>query len=601
MSRLSLFFKKITSNLKTTFSRFPVVLAFLAFITINVSILIENTFLDQENLIVRMIFAAIFGVFLSITSQFLIERFEKLLKYNLILKISSIVLAILYYLFLTTDNQFAQVMVVRLLVCSFALFAIYLYLPSAKNKVNFGKVALIHFKSAITAILYAVVIFVGLVAIFFAIDLLLIDLDEKIIGHMANIVFIFFMPMYYLSLLPKFNSIVEADIKKAEELSIYPKVLEILVSKIVIPLILIFSVVLVAYFVKILVTGIWPVGQVGPMVLGYSAVGLFIYILGHNINNNFTVNFRKYFPIILIPLVMMQLYSSWIRIDAYGITESRYYIVLFGVFSILSALYLILSKVKNPNMIVFLAACFALISILPPIDAFSISKNSQVSRIEEILIRNDMLVNNKVIPKSEISNEDKKEITSISNYLANMGYLDNISWIPDEYSHINEYYSNFNKIYGFQQYYEYHYQEEFDYIFATLDASSPIDIQGFHAFLKFNLYTNVNMQDRTVSSFTLDNNKYTVNQKVDDRGNIVLTIFDENNNLVIEISMKDFLEGIFEKSKDPKSILSSQDLTMDAKNDLINIRIIVDNISISKNNKNDLKVDGMLYMFVAKP
>jgi len=128
--------------------------------------------------------------------------------------------------------------------------------------------------------------------------------------------------------------------KKTEGATIYPRVLEILVSYIVIPLITVFSAVLIVYFIKILFTGIWPVGQVGPMVLGYSAVGLFIYILGSNLDNKFTVLFRRLFPLVLIPLVIMQLVSSYIRIDAYGITESRYYVILFGIFSIVCASYL---------------------------------------------------------------------------------------------------------------------------------------------------------------------------------------------------------------------------------------------------------------------
>ncbi|MDD2493694.1 MAG: DUF4153 domain-containing protein [Tissierellia bacterium] len=601
MSRITLIIKRIVTNLKTTISRFPVVLAFLIFIAINVSMLIENTFYTKEQLITRMIIASIFGVFLSIAIQFLIERFENLKKYHIILKILSILLTIIYYLLLTTKNKFSDVMSIRLLICSFALFAIYLYLPTVKNNINFGKVALSHFKSAITAILYAVVIFLGLLAIFFAIDLLLKKLDDKIIPHMANIVFIFFMPMYYLSLLPKFNSLEENDINRFGESASYPKVLEILISNIIIPLILIFSTVLGIYFIKILVTGVWPVGQVGPMVLGYSAVGLFIYILGYNINNRFTINFRKYFPFIWIPLVLMQLFSSWIRIDAYGITESRYFVILFGIFSIICALYLILSKAKNPNMIVLLVACFAILSIIPPVDAFTISRNSQIARIESILTKNDMLVNNEITPKSSISNEDKKEITSISNYLAGMGYLNNLSWMPDEYVDLGEYYNNFNEIYGFEQYYNYHYEDNFDQIFAALDTSLPINVEGFDAFFKFNLYSNLNTNEKRVTSFTLGNNNYEIQQNVDGKGEVVLTILDKNNKSIIEISMKDYFESIYEKSKEPKSILSSNDLTLDIENYKIKIRIIIDNISINKTDKNNVLIDGILYMFVAQP
>jgi hypothetical protein len=78
MNRIKNFFIAAAQNLKTTFVRFPAVLVFLAFIAANISILIENDFAKSEELYGRLIFSGIFGAFLSVATQFLIERFEKL-------------------------------------------------------------------------------------------------------------------------------------------------------------------------------------------------------------------------------------------------------------------------------------------------------------------------------------------------------------------------------------------------------------------------------------------------------------------------------------------------------------------------------------------
>jgi uncharacterized protein DUF4153 len=213
------------------------------------------------------------------------------------------------------------------------------------------------------------------------------------------------------------------------------------------------------------------------MVLAYSAIGYFIYILGANLENKFSILYRKFFPIILIPLVAMQLVSSYIRVDAYGITESRYYVILFGVFSIVCSLNLIIRKNKNSNSIVLLAAIFALLSIIPPVDAFTVSKNSQEGRLEEFLIKNNMLVNNEIIPKLNVSYEDKNEITSISDYLARMGYLRDIEWFPKKYISDSGYYSNFEVIYGFSPVYGNYYPGEMSqYTYARLDENEEIDI-----------------------------------------------------------------------------------------------------------------------------
>ena len=599
MNKIFMFFRKISGNLKTTVVRFPVVLIFLAFISVNVSILIEGNFESQEQLITRMIFAAIIGAFLGTAAQFLSERFERISKYQLIIQTSTFILAAIYFFMLTTDDRYSQAMFIRLFVCSFALFAAYLYLPSAKNEVIFGNVALVHFKSAFTAILYGIVLYLGLTAIYFAIDLLLYKLDREIIQHMANIVFIFFTPVYYLSLLPKFNSKDESDIRKTEGVSLYPRVLEILVSYIVIPLITVFSAVLIIYFIKILITGIWPVGQVGPMVLGYSAVGLFIYILGSKLDNKFNLLFRSIFPFVLIPLVIMQLVSSYIRINAYGVTESRYYVVLFGIFSIVCSLYLILSKKKNPNTIVILAACFAVVSIIPPVDAFNISRKSQTDRIEEILIRNNMLSENKIIQKSDISNEDKYELTNITNYMSRMGYLRTLDWMPEKYYEENEYYNGFKNIYGFSQYYDRQYPgEEPRYAYAMLDTNSPIDISGFETMFKINIYNDTNTKEQTVGTYTINNKDFVVKQKSDESGELTLIITDEKNNEVIEISTKDLFIRITDKPYEPKSMLPSEDLTINAENDNIKIKIIFENINIERPSNEKIWSNGSAFLLI---
>lgn len=597
MSRIKDFLNKMALNLKTTLTRFPVVLLFLVFLTTTMFYNIENDFRD-ESLLGRLFFTGIFGALLATLVQFTIERFLNLKKSKLLIHVATILLATFYYYFMTNDD-ISNSMVVHLFVISFALFAGYLYIPSSKNDVNFGNVALSHFKAAFTAILYGVVLFLGFVAIFGAIDILLFDIDTKIFGHIANIAFVFFTPVYYLSLLPKFNSEEINDTKKNEVSYSYPRVLEILVSYILIPLISIFSAVLIVYFIKILATGVWPVGQVGPMVLGYSAAGYFIYILGHNIDNKFSIVYRKIFPIVLIPLVAMQLVSSYIRVDAFGITESRYYVILFGIFSIACSLMLIFSKKKNPNSIVLLSAIFALLSIIPPVDAFTVSKNSQEGRLQEFLSKNNMLAENKIIPNKDVSNEDKREITNISDYLARMGYLKNIDWFPEDYASSSSYYQNFNKIYGFQPYYNNYYPDENPtYAYATLDNNTEIDSSGYDRFMKINIFSDTRNNSTHISSFKLDSKVFNIEQKTDDNGYVSLVILDGSEKEMLEISLKDYVDGLFENYTEPKSMKSPEEMVIVSQNEVLKIQILINDISADKSNDGQIYISANLFLFV---
>lgn len=599
MSKIKNFLNTASANLKTTAVRFPAVLIFLLALTVTVFITIENNYSFDEDLLGRLVFTEIFGALLATAVRFMLERYKNLSKYTLLLHVSTFALSAAYFYFMTDDHM-SQSAAVHLTVISFALFAAYLYLPSAKNEIDFGNVALSHFKAAFTALLYGVVLFLGFVAIFGAIDLLLYNLDSKIYAHTANIVYTFFTPLYYLSLLPKFNSNDEDDINKKEASYSYPRVLDILVSNILIPLISIFSAVLIIYFLKILITGVWPVGQVGPMVLAYSAAGYFIYILSSRLENRFSVLFRKIFPIVLLPLVAMQFVSSYIRVEAYGITESRYYVILFGIFSVVCSLMLIFGKKKNPNSIVLLSAIFAVLSIIPPVDAFTVSKNSQEARLEEILIRNGMLNNNEIVPNEDISNEDKYEITNISDYLARMGYLRDIEWFPEQYISDSGYYRDFEKIYGFGPYYDSYSPDGAPrYVYVSLDDSREIDVTGYDRFIKLSISSSIGKTTEE-GTFNIGGEKYTIKQKTDDAGYISLAILNESGNELIEIPMKDFTDGLFENASEPKSLMSPEELTIDAQNENIKVRIIADSLNADKT-EGSIHINGSLFLLASIP
>lgn len=597
MSKIKNFINTTSANLKSTVARFPAAILFLVTTTSIVFTEIQGNHFD-DNILARIAFSCIFGAFLSIGLQFAVERFNNLKKYSLMLNILSFVSAAAYYLFMT-DGSTSQSMVVHLFVIVFAVFAATLYIPSSKNRLNFGNVFLAHFKSAFISVLYSGVMFLGIAAIVSAIDLLLFNLDYKAYAHSANIVFTFFLPVYYLSLLPKFNSQEEEDIKKSEIAYTYPRVLEILVSYITIPLISIFSIVLIIYFIKILSTRVWPVGQVGPMVLGYSAAVYVIYILGSNLTNRLAVMFRKVFPYVLIPLVAMQLVSSYIRIEAYGITESRYYVVLFGIFSITGALMLILRKNKNPGAIVLLAACFAVISIIPPVDAFTVSMNSQKSRLEEILARNEMLKNNEIIPKSDLTVLDRHEITSITDYMFRMGYLDDVEFFPEKYAKENSYYGNFDKIYGFNpQYGIYVPEEEPRFMYAMLDVSKQMDIEGYNKFIKANIFTSVSEKVK-IGDINLDGKNYTINQKFIDN-ELIIYASDENNATLVEVSLKQLIDGLLEFAGDSKAVMAPEVLTVNRATKAMKMKVIINELNVDLTADN-MNINGNIFVFVAIP
>jgi hypothetical protein len=238
-------------------------------------------------------------------------------------------------------------------------------------------------------------------------------------------------------------------------------------------------------------------------------------------------------------------------------------------------------------------------SIIPPVDAFTVSKNSQERRLTEILVRNNMIVNGEIVKRSDISNDDKFEITSISNYMQGMGYLDDMDWFPEQYA--DNYWGNFRNIYGFEQYYDREFpgREETLYLNAILNESEKINIEDYDMFFKIYIH-NKREPDEKLGEFSLEGKNYIIRQIFDEKGYITITVSDDTNT-VIEIPMKEFIDGLFEKANEPKGLMDKETLTIEKQNDELKVKLLINDINVDKYDPEDIYIYANAFMFVAAP
>lgn len=592
MSRFTAFIGRNYTNLKRSVLRFPVTILLLLFLTVMVSLSIEGVFDEHKVLLARLIYATVLGIFLGTAVQFACERISRRAAVIWILRAVVLAAAVVWYFLVNVGgNRYDLFTTIRLSVICCALLSAYIWVSSAKGGADFGDVALVHFKSFMIAFLYGGVLIAGLNAIYAAINLLLVKLNSNIPVHIISIIGIFFIPFYYLSLLPDFNSKEPAENSKFEDAAAYPRFLEILVSYIAIPLITAFTGVLTAYLIKILVTLKWPIGQLGPMILAYSAAGLLIYILCGRLSNRWAKVYRFGFPIALIPLVCLQLVSVFIRLKAYGVTESRYYVALFGIFSVVCALYLIISKHRKPGVIALLAACFALLSILPPIDAFTVSRISQTDRIETVLEQNNMLENGKISPNAGISANDKYEITSVMNYLYNMGYTSHLNWVPKDYNINND----FESMFGFPATYSRNSEAKtFNSLYISLDNKGTIDLSGYEKAV-YLCAASINAQPDTAVC-TIGGIKYTISAGISDNMPS-LSVSSANSSHKNTLSLKSYIEDIKKTHNTEKGTAPMKDLTYNTKIGGLNVRVIFQSVSFdTHDDKTDIYCKMLLLL-----
>ena len=229
-----------------------------------------------------------------------------------------------------------------------------------------------------------------------------------------------------------------------------PKFLEILISYILIPLIAVFTLILVIYIIKNIGGEFWTDNLLEPMLVSYAITVILVYILASEIENKFTAFFRKVFPKVLVPIVLFQITSSILSLADTGVTHTRYYVILFGVFAAIAGILMSFLPVRKNGVIAALLIVFAVISIVPPVDAFTVSRTSQTDMLKNALMKNNMLENNKIKPNESISDKDKQTITNAIYYLSRMEYTKKIAWLPEDFN----VYDDFHNTFGFKEYQE---------------------------------------------------------------------------------------------------------------------------------------------------
>lgn len=345
---------------------------------------------------------------------------------KIILQLIGIALVVAYYFTLPKDwkSSFEQIHVIRLTLFSLGLHWLIAFVPFVATKeINafwqYNKVLLLRI---LTSLLYTAVLYAGLSLALLAIDKLFsIHIDKKLYGDLWIVLSGLFNTWFFLAGLPK-------DFKLLEQSNDYPKGLKVFTQYILLPIITIYLLILYAYMSKIIINWQWPIGWVSYLVLFFSVAGILSLLLIHPIrlqeNNKWILTYSRFFYYAIFPLIVLLFFAIKRRISDYGITELRYFVVLLSIWLLFAATYFSVSKVKNIKIIPQSLCFIAFLSSFGPWGVFNVSLKSQEARFVDILTKNHLLVNGKVIKAAkQPSFEDRKQLSSVVSYLVSQhGY-----------------------------------------------------------------------------------------------------------------------------------------------------------------------------------
>jgi hypothetical protein len=468
------------------------------------------------------LWAIIFAILIKIFSEK-----KGIKKYNFIGNI--ILVFVVVGLFAATYNLSENMIYYKVAIIDLISFLMMFFLPFvASNKdLEFWDYSFKLVVNAIISIIFMQVISLGLfIALIILESLFGVDINEKInwtIFSFASIVAI----STFLILFPTkiYNKIDEIK---------YPAFLKSLVSYILLPLTAIYLMILYVYLFKIIITWSIPAGSVSYMVMIFSMFGIFALLMIFPLQKEGTskwINiFAKYFYFAMLPLIVLLFIAIEKRIVQYGITENRYYVLIYAIWLIVIIFYMIINKFKK---IIFIPMSFIVVFFLSsfgPQSAFNISKHSQLNRIDKIIKEYNILQDTTTeIPDSVFNdlldiivyyteNHDGKDIFEKYGFAYNDSLFENHSSYIIRQAIIDS--LNINKPIGNIDY-------ENSYFYFSSKFDNFLDISEYEYMFDYDSYKTYNA---LFSDFSFNTSSYTCMIKHDKF--MIFNFNDEFSNLI---------------------------------------------------------------------
>lgn len=161
---------------------------------------------------------------------------------------------------------------------------------------------------------------------------------------------------------------------------------EILFNYILTPAIIIYMLIFYAYFVKVAIQWELPKGNVAYMVFGFGIAAYLLKMVSYLLAKEYFVKLYRNLPLFVLPALVLFWIGTIYRVNEYGFTDDRIYLLLGGVFLTVSSLVLISNKLGrylylSLGIVVLLSA----FTYIPFMSAKTLGIKSQQHRFETAL------------------------------------------------------------------------------------------------------------------------------------------------------------------------------------------------------------------------
>lgn len=534
--------QKLFEGFIQVIKRFPLEMLVTLTGTISAMMLLEQDYNEDETQLLRIILCSNLGLVLLLSTTVFEEAHNLSKKSRAIVKLIGLLLLVgIYFLLNPIDEEvngfrFGFLAVAFHLLVSFAPF---IRRGSVEGFWEYNKLLFIRI---LTSGLYSGVLFAGLAIAIASTDALFnLDVDEKTYGHLFIFVAGIFNTAFFLAGVPD-------NWKELEETQLYPKGLKIFTQFVLIPLATIYLTILLAYEIKLIAEWSLPKGIVSSLVLGYAVYGilsiLLVYPIRYDEGNRWISTFSKWFYLLLIPLIVVLALAVWQRVDQYGITESRYILIVLSLWLAGITIYFLTDRQQNIRVIPMSLCIVALLAVIGPQSASSLSARSQVNRLIDYFESRGAWVNNKLVPitTSEPTGEGAAMVRFLVDRYGKEPFREILSVNIDSLlvgaDSLSRYSKKYERTEIIREYLGLNYDDE-DYTqyeyFSAETIQEPFEIHGYDYLLTFKTYNS----DRDVATVV---------------NNTTITI--KRDSFAIEFDLKPVLDTLVrEKSENRNNFL----------------------------------------------
>lgn len=340
----------------------------------------------------------ILGALLNVAVTLFLEEFKKPIVRILFNLLSVLLLAVYCFTLPLKLNEY-QIFQFIALGIVFVLSAFVGSFLKKNNEITFWNFSRISIIQLIVSGVFSLVLYGGLGLAILSLDKLFnIHIDVKVYSNLAVVCFVLFAPLYFLSNVP-------TEIEKRKQDFSFNKIFKILGLYILLPILAAYAIILYVYLIRII--SIWqlPNGWVSMLV---SALGLggflsmFILFPLRLEKENKVVNLLfKYFPVLLLPLLVLMSVGIFRRLGDYGMTINRLYVLILNGWLYGISIYLFLTRANYLKWIVISFTAVLFLSSIGPWSVYNVTKQTMVREIGQLLNETKLLKDGKVIDNTQ--------------------------------------------------------------------------------------------------------------------------------------------------------------------------------------------------------